>query len=105
MKSHLLVLQHQGQKGKFTIKSVKKRFKTLLPDNIKNGVAFQDRQLSFCFNIKDKTEFTLKHDLVYDAQCPEERCNDDIVGKTARHTRVVDRSDQRGKKFHKLTLI
>ena len=73
MKSHLLVLSYQGQKGNFTIKSVKKRYKTLLPDNIKTDVAFQDKQLSSCFNIKDKTELLHKHNLVFHAECPEER--------------------------------
>ena len=41
---------------------MKKRLKTLLPDNIKKDVAFQG---------KDKTEFLHKHDLVYHAECPK----------------------------------
>ena len=60
LKCHLLV-----------IKSMKKRLKTLLPDNVKTDVAFQGKQLSSCFNIKDKTKFPHKHDLVYHAECPE----------------------------------
>ena len=107
MKSHLLVLSYQGQKGNFTIKSVKKRYKTLLPDNIKTDVAFQDKQLSSCFNIKDKTELLHKHNLVFHAECPEESCNDDSVGEVARRIseRVVDHSDHRDKNSHILTLI
>ena len=63
---------------------MKKRFNTLLPHNIKTDVAFQSKQLSSCFNIKDKTEFPHKQDLVYHARCPEESCNDDYVGERTR---------------------
>ena len=66
------------------IKSMKKSLKTLLPDNIKTDVAFQGKQLSFCFKIKDKTQFPHKHDLVCHAECPVEKCNDDYVSKMAR---------------------
>ena len=79
LKRHLLVLPYQGQKGDFIIKSMRKRLKTLLPDNVKTDVAFQGKQLSSCFNIKDKTKFPHKHDLVYHAKCAEESCNDDYV--------------------------
>ena len=73
---------------------MKKRLKTLLPDNVKTDVVSQGKQLSSCFNIKDKTKFLHKHDLVYHAKCAEESCNDDYVGKTGRHIseRVLDHS-------------
>ena len=54
---HLLVLPHQGQKGDFIIKSMKKRSKTLLQTSVKTDAALQGKQLSSCFNIKDKTKF------------------------------------------------
>ena len=94
LKRYLLVLPYQGQKGNFIIKSMKKRLKTLLPDNVETDVAFQGNQLSSCFNIKDKTKFPHKHDLVYHAKCAEESCNDDYVGETARRIseRVLDHS-------------
>ena len=37
----------------------------LVPGNIKIDGAFQGKQLSACFNIKNKAEFPHKHDLVY----------------------------------------
>ena len=40
LKCHLIVLPYQGQKDDFIIKSMNKRLKTLLPDNIKTDVAF-----------------------------------------------------------------
>ena len=79
LKCHILALPYQGQKCDFIIKSMWKRLKTLLPDNVKTDVAFQGKQLSSCFNIKDKTKFPHKHDLVYHAKCAEESCNDDYV--------------------------
>ena len=73
-----------AHKDNFIIKLMKKRLKTLLPDNIRTDVVFQGEQLSSCFNIKDKTEFPHIQYLVYHAECPEESCNDDYVGETAR---------------------
>ena len=35
---------------------MKKRLKTLLPDNVKTDVAFHGKKLSSCFNIKDKAK-------------------------------------------------
>ena len=64
LKPHILVLLYQGQKDDLIIKSMKKRLKTLLPDNVKTNVAFQGKQLCSCFNIKDKTKFLHKHDLI-----------------------------------------
>ena len=51
--------------------------KTLLPDNVKTDVACQGKQLSSCFNIKHKTKFPHKLDLVYHAKYAEESCNDE----------------------------
>ena len=103
LKHHLLVLPCQGKKGNFIIKSMKKRLKILLPDNVKTDVAFQGKQLSSCFNIKDKIKFPHKHGLVNHAGCPEESCNDDYVDETARHIsdRVIDHSG-RNKNSHVL---
>ena len=63
---------------------MRKRSKNLLPYNVKTYIAFQGKQLSCCFNIKDETKLPDKHDLVYHAKCAEENCNDDYVGETAR---------------------
>ena len=80
---------------------MKKRLKTLLPDDIKTDVAFHGKQLSSCFNIKDKTKFPHKHDLVYHAKCAEKSCNDDYVLETARRISewVLDHSG-RDRNFH-----
>ena len=56
----------------------------MLPGIIKTDVAFQDKQLSFCFNIKDRTGFLHKHDLVYHAECPEESRSDDLCRRNGK---------------------
>ena len=73
---------------------MRKKLKTLLPDNIITDVAFQGKQLSSCFNIKDKTKFLHKHYLVYHTKCTKESCNYDYVGETAKRIseRVLDHS-------------
>ena len=93
MKRHLLVFPYQVLKGYFIIKSLK-ILETLLLEKIKPGEAFQGKQLSSCFNIKDKIEFPQKHDVVYRAEIPLKKCNNDYVGETARHIseKVIDHS-------------
>ena len=75
--------------------------KILFTGNIKTDIAFQGKKLSSSFNIKDKTEFLHKQDLVYHAECHEESCNDDYVGETVRRIseRVKDQS-RRGENYH-----
>ena len=93
MKRQLLVFPYQVQKGYFIIKSLK-ILETLLLDNIKPGEAFQGKQLSSCFNIKDKIEFPQQHDVVYRAEIHLKKCNNDYVGKMARRIseKVIDHS-------------
>ena len=101
LKRHFLVLSYQGHKGDFILKSMRKRLIILLADNVKTDVAFQGKQLSSSFNIKNKTKFPHKHDFVYHTKCAEKNCNDDYVDETARHysEKVLDHSG-RDKKSH-----
>ena len=97
LKRHLLVRSerpYQDQKSNFIIKSMKKKLKTLLTDHVKTDIAFQDKQLSPCFNFKDKTKFPHKHDLVYHSKCADKSCNDEYVGEMTRHIseRVLNHS-------------
>ena len=77
-KKHLLMIPYQGGKGEQVIKSVRKTIKRLLPSNIK--VSFTGNKLSSCFNIKDKTKFEHRHDVIYLGTCPERTCNDNYIG-------------------------
>ena len=89
----------------FIIKSMNKRLKTLLPDNIEIDLAFQGKQLSSCFNIKGKTEFLHKHDLVYHAEYPKESCNDNYVGETTILVTLNKRTLDEKQLFVYITLI
>ena len=78
---------------------MKKRLKTLLPDNVKTGVSFQGKQLSSWFDIKDKIKLPHKRDLHYHAGCPERSCNDDYVGETVRSISERGRDHSRSRVF------
>ena len=86
-KSHLLLLPYQGQKGDFTLKSMRRRLKTL-PNNFNTQVAFKGKK----FKIKDTVNFEHKHNLVYYGKCQANNCNDDYVGKRGRNIseRIMD---------------
>ena len=91
-KSHLLLLPYQGQKGDFALKLMRKRLKTLLPNNFNTHVAFKGRKLNSCFKIKDTVTFEHKHDIAYYRKCPANNCNDDCVIKADRRIseRIMD---------------
>ena len=65
------------RKSNFSIKLIREKLKTLQLGNFKTDAAFQGKQLSSYFNVKDKTgEFSHKRDLVYNAKFPAESCID-----------------------------
>ena len=88
-KKHLLMIPYQGGKGEQVIKSIRKTIKRLLPSNIKVQVSFTGNKLSSCFNIKDKTKFEHRHDVIYLGTCPETTCNDNYIGEAKR--RIFER--------------
>ena len=71
----LLMIPYQGGKGEQAIKTIRKTIKRLLPSNIKVQVSFTGNKLNSCFNIKDKTKFDHRHDVIYLRKCPETTCN------------------------------
>ena len=83
------MIPYKGGKGEQVIKSVRKTIKRLLPSNIKVQVSFTGNKLSSCFNIKDKTKFEHRHDIIYLGTCPEAMCNDNYIGEAKR--RIFER--------------
>ena len=81
------MIPYQGVKGEQVIKSVRKTIKRLLPSNIK--VSFTGNKLSSCFNIKYKTKFEYRHDVIYLGTCSETTCNDNYIGEAKR--RIFER--------------
>ena len=91
-KKHMLVLPYQGKRRDFIIKSIKKRFKNLLPQCIVPKIVFKGSKLSWKFQVEDRTIFSHNHDTIYLGNCPENGFPYNYVGQTARRIseRVLD---------------
>ena len=64
------MIPYQGGKGEQIIKSDRKTIKRLLPSNVRVQVCFTGNKLSSYHNIKDKTKFEYRHDVIYLRTCP-----------------------------------
>ena len=94
----LLMIPYQGGKGEQAVKTIRKTIKRLLPSKIKVQVSFTGNKLNSCFNIKDKTKFEHRHDVIYLRKCPETTCNDNYIGEAKR--RIFERvKDYNGRDF------
>ena len=78
------LLPDKGQKDDFALKSMRKRLKTILPNNFNTCIAFKGKKLNSCFKTKDTVNLEQRHDLVYHGKCPANNCNDNYVGKKGR---------------------
>ena len=73
------------------IKTINNNLKCILPDNAKTRVTYTGQKLSVKFQIKNKTKYQHKHDLVYYySKCPEPTCNEDYLGENGR--KITERS-------------
>ena len=61
----------------------------LLPETVNTQIIYTRRKLSTCFQIKDKSKFDQQHDLVYNAKCPSELCDENYVSQSGR--RITER--------------
>ena len=98
-KSRLLLLPHQGEKGLLLTKSLKRNLKRLLPSTIRANIGFTGKKLSTCFQIRDQTKFEYKHDIIYLAICPEDKCSENYIGESGR--RISERILDHNGKDHK----
>ena len=73
-----ITLPYKGQQGEKVLKSFKTTLRRSLPNNIETKVVYTRTKLGSNFQIKDKTKFNHKHDLVSYAKCPE--CEKDYTG-------------------------
>ena len=94
----LLMIPYQGGKREQAIKTIRKTIKRLLPSNVKVQVSFTGNKLNSCFNIKDKTKFERRHDVIYLRKFPETTCNDNYIGEAKRQ--IFERvKDYNGRDF------
>ena len=96
-KSSYHSLHHKGQQGEKVLKSFKTTLQRSLPNNIETKVVHTGTRLASNFQIKDKTEFDYKHDLVHYIKYPE--CREDYIGEIGRrlHERICDHSGKDSK--------
>ena len=47
-------------------------------------MAYTGKKLSTCFNVKDQSTFAHPHDVVYYADCPNEKCKENYIGDSGR---------------------
>ena len=70
-KKHMLLLLYQAEIGIRLTKLLRRNSDKHLPNNIKMQVTFTGQKLSTQFNIKDRTRFEQKHDVICFGKCPE----------------------------------
>ena len=64
--------------------------KRIVPNDINTRITYTGHKLNTRFQIKDKTAQIHKEDLVYYVKCPDQSCNQDYLGETAR--RIIERT-------------
>ena len=92
----MLLLPHQGDKDIGSTKSLKRNFRKHLLDNVKTQVTFPGQKLSTQFDVKDRTKFEHKHDVIYLGKCPEQNCTGNCLGESA--GRITERHSDRNEK-------
>ena len=96
-----LVLLHAGKHGNKTIRKMNTH--KHLKDNVKVMITYQGTKLSSRFEVKDKTKFEHRNDVVYWCKCPENDCNDFYIGETARRiSETIINHNKRDKNSHLL---
>ena len=96
-----LVLPYKGNNGENLVRKYKNTLKNHLPPNVKPRIVYKSTKLSSMFNLKDKTNFHHKHDVVYLYKCPVTECGASYVGETSRRIseRILDHQ-KRDKNSH-----
>ena len=100
-KHPLFVIPYQGKNREHILKSRKKGMKKMLLNNAKPPKAFAGRKVGTSFQIKDKTKMKHNHGIAYYNECPEEQCNENLIGKTGRRIseRIIDHAGRESKSY------
>ena len=83
-KKHNLLLPYQGGKGSNIINSLKNKIRLTLPKNAQTKIIYIATNLRSKLSIKDCIPFGHNHDLIYQTVCPDDNCNRNYIGKSAR---------------------
>ena len=97
------MLPYNGKQDNKLLSKMKKYLNKLLPTEVKTTVTYQSKKLGTKFQLKDKTRFNHRNNLVYYSKCPNKTCNEDYVGETDRRNeeRIMDHN-KRDKNSHLL---
>ena len=80
---------------------MKRRISELLPPKVKTQVVYTGKKLSTCFNVKDQSKFEHRHDVVYYADCPNEKCRENYIGESGRRiSEIIKDHNGRDLKSH-----
>ena len=59
----------------------KEEFQSYYHQKLISKVAYTDKKLSTCFNVKDQSKFDHQHDVVYYVDCRNETCRENYIGE------------------------
>ena len=98
-----IMLPYNGKQDNKLLSKMKKHLNKSLPTEVKTTVTYQSKKLGTKFQLKDKTRFNHRNNLVYYSKCPNKTCNEDYVGETDRRNeeRIMDHN-KRDKNSHLL---
>ena len=82
IKNRFLLLPYKCGKGENLIISMKRRISKLMPREIKTPLAYTGTKLSTCFNVKNQRKFEQQHDVLYYADCPNEKCRENYISES-----------------------
>ena len=63
---------------------MERRISKLLPAEIKTQVTYTGAKLSAYFKVKDQSKFEHQHEVVYYADCPNEKCRENYICESGR---------------------
>ena len=87
-----LVLPYTGKRGNDIIQRMNRQLHKHFKDYVKVMITYQGTKLSSRFQVKDRTKFEHRNDVVYCCKCPENDCDDFYIGETDRRIseRIID---------------
>ena len=77
-----LNLPYSEKQGNKLITKMRKYIRKTLSENVQTIVAYQSKKLPTKFNVKDKTEFYHRSNLIYYGKWPNQPYTEDYIGET-----------------------
>ena len=70
------MLPYNGKQDNKLLSKMKKHLNKSLPTEVKTTVTYQSKKLGRKLQLKDKTRFNHRNNLVYYCKCPNKTCNE-----------------------------